>query len=328
MTMKPHERDQKTAAIRQRIESIRGQSADAVVKGNHPAKYGLFKGSMPFLEEAITLANEIHGIDLKLLPDDILYNLDAATTDMANAYMAIANYTPASGADEQQWNREADDLARSLDTMRRPVYQLTAGYIAEQRLRSLPEIATVLENAMKKMDEVATLAGATRQAIARSTVARFATDFEKTANEHARFAGRWLCGSAMLAAVTVATALAFLFYAQPVGEMTSAPAWQTVVTKVVVVSIFYYAAVWSSRMYRAHRHLAVVNKHRQNALETFQAFTQSADKDSEIKNAVLLETTRCIFSPGVSGYLKEEEENPASRIVEVLKTFGPSGKGG
>ena len=71
----------------------------------------------------------------------------------------------------------------------------------------------------------------------------------------------------------------------------------------------------------------VVNGHRQNALTTFQTFVKAAgDEDKETKNAVLLEATRCIFSPMSTGYLGGDQETPNSSIVEVLtRTVGTVG---
>lgn len=115
--------------------------------------------------------------------------------------------------------------------------------------------------------------------------------------------------------------LIFTSFMPPLTDMGDPATIQRIITKIIVISIFYYAALWSSRNYRSHRHLSVVNKHRQSALSTFETFVNAA-ADQQTKNAVLLEATHCIFSPAVSGYLGADEENPSNRIVEVLKTVG------
>jgi hypothetical protein len=78
----------------------------------------------------------------------------------------------------------------------------------------------------------------------------------------------------------------------------------------------------AAKNYRTHRHLVVVNQHRQSALRTFEAFIKAASGDDQTKNAVLLEATRCIFAPANTGYLGGEEENPSNRIIEIFKTVG------
>ena len=81
-----------------------------------------------------------------------------------------------------------------------------------------------------------------------------------------------------------------------------------------------YLTVWAARNYRAHRHLQVVNEHRQKALTTFDMFAAAA-KDEATKNFVLVEVTRCIFAPTSTGYSGEEPAGPADRIIEIVKTF-------
>ena len=126
--------------------------------------------------------------------------------------------------------------------------------------------------------------------------------------------------------VPVLVAIASIFLLLPTGTLGDPGTVQRIITKLVIISIFYFAALWASRNYRSHRHLSVVNKHRQSALSTFETFVKAAN-DDQTKNAVLLEATHCIFSPAVSGYLGAEEEGPANRIIEILKTAGSSGSG-
>ncbi|MER3328668.1 MAG: hypothetical protein RIF34_03740, partial [Candidatus Kapaibacterium sp.] len=71
--------------------------------------------------------------------------------------------------------------------------------------------------------------------------------------------------------------------------------------------------------YNAQRHNQTVNKHRHNALLTFEAFT-SATEDENTKNAVLLEATRTIFSNQRTGYLKEDKETDNNTIIEYIKS--------
>ena len=79
--------------------------------------------------------------------------------------------------------------------------------------------------------------------------------------------------------------------------------------------------VWTGRVYKAHRHNYVINKHRQNALRTFEAFVKAA-KDEQTKSAVLLQATQCIFSPQPTGYLTHEAEPSGSpQILEIIRSM-------
>jgi hypothetical protein len=75
----------------------------------------------------------------------------------------------------------------------------------------------------------------------------------------------------------------------------------------------------SLRTYRAHRHNYVINKHRQNALQTFRAFSQQANADPATKSAVLLQATQCIFAPQATGYTTQEADSNYSPIIEIVR---------
>src|SRR5258708_34475555 len=93
---------------------------------------------------------------------------------------------------------------------------------------------------------------------------------------------------------------------------------QQVLTRAVVILFGVYLTVWSARNYRAQRHLNIVNDHRARALLTFGTFVHAA-ADRTTKNAVLVETTRSIFSAGSTGYVGGEDDSGAERLVALIK---------
>jgi hypothetical protein len=166
-----------------------------------------------------------------------------------------------------------------------------------------------------------------RDTAAQAGVTHHAQTFRAIASGHEKASRWWLLSAGGFILLTVGLAYLFLFYAPAFGGLNDAATIQRIVSKVVALSILYYAALWSAKNYRTHRHLAVLNAHRQSALHTFDAFIKAASGDDQTKNAVLLEATRCIFTPANTGYLgASEEDSQGSRIVEIVKTVG-SGTG-
>jgi len=160
-----------------------------------------------------------------------------------------------------------------------------------------------------------------RRAAAEAGVSQHAIFFKQEADEHKTAAKLWLKITTLLGVGTLVLAVVVAM-AYIVGWITLTPehAFQAAIAKIVLFSILYFAIVWSGRNYRAHQHNYVVNKHRQNALGTFEAFVKAAS-DEATKNAVLLRSTEAIFSPGVSGYLAGEKDKSATapQIIEILK---------
>ena len=79
-------------------------------------------------------------------------------------------------------------------------------------------------------------------------------------------------------------------------------------------------------MCKAQLHNYVVNKHRQNALSTFETFVKSTD-DNDTKNAVLIQATRSIFSPQHTGFSAQEGESSTSPAIhEIIRNVIGSSK--
>jgi hypothetical protein len=81
------------------------------------------------------------------------------------------------------------------------------------------------------------------------------------------------------------------------------------------------ASIAATRIYRAQLHNETVNKHRQNALTTFEAFANAADDDLT-KSAVLTQATQCIFSPQHTGFIADDRESTGyPQIFEMVRTI-------
>lgn len=76
----------------------------------------------------------------------------------------------------------------------------------------------------------------------------------------------------------------------------------------------------AARNYATHKHNAVVNRHRQNALLTYRALVAAAgEKGTE--DVVLAHAASCIFSPQDTGFSGARgEANPGTRAVLELLT--------
>ena len=77
---------------------------------------------------------------------------------------------------------------------------------------------------------------------------------------------------------------------------------QLTVTKLLLFMILSYLLFLSVRNFMSHTHNAVVNRHRQNALLTFEALVE-ASQDKDTKDIILTHAASCIFSPQETGYI-------------------------
>ena len=145
--------------------------------------------------------------------------------------------------------------------------------------------------------------GQVQRAAAEVGVAQHAVHFKDEAAEHLKLSRYWLYAAGLLGFATAAFGVFSLYYYQTTGiSLTTAQSVQLAISKLVVFSVLYFAAIWSGKTYRAKWHNYVVNKHRQNALSTFETFVKAAG-DEQTKNAVLYRQLNLSSFPRTPGLL-------------------------
>jgi len=94
---------------------------------------------------------------------------------------------------------------------------------------------------------------------------------------------------------------------------------QLITSKVLIFGVIAYMLILAAKNFLSNKHNAIVNRHRQNALLTFNALVDAA-KDEESKDIVLSQAASCIFSPQDTGYAKTSGDSSASNktVVELV----------
>ncbi len=139
---------------------------------------------------------------------------------------------------------------------------------------------TILENARGVIEEV-------RRIAEEAGVSQRAYYFKSEADKNELEAKPWLYSTIGLALVTAALSVGLTVrYLFVLPTLTPSQSVQLAIPKLFLFSLLLSATIWTGRTYRAHRHNAVVNRYRQNALASFEAFAQAASGDQETKSAV------------------------------------------
>ena len=141
---------------------------------------------------------------------------------------------------------------------------------------------------------------AIRQTAAERGVSEQAAFFSNEAEKHGEWADTWRKRVWWAAGILAAYAVLSIFLPliPPLKEVGTV---QLAVSKALVFIVLGYPLFFCARNYAAHRHNAVVNRHRQNALQTYRALVE-ANKNPENADIVLTQAARFIFAPQGSGY--------------------------
>lgn len=290
------------------------------------------------------LLNTLRRIRLDCFPPD---RLDASASAV---HLAITTFHEMANFDPQEGNLK-DRRAALIDQCNRAWSEVAAqvipylGFSELERVRTFEsrlseeineksraviknleaEYATTQTNLQKLMTDAERTLTAAKEAAADIGITSEAKHFQTEASRHARAAQGWLCAAAIVALGIIMYTLKVLEpHLQQIIKAPNTTA-QTIlpvtIARLVIVSVLWYALIWTTRNFAASRHNFVINRHRENAISTFRAFVESPRDDQQTRNAILMQAAKCIFDPQQSGYLRTDSDQPApsGQIIEIFR---------
>jgi hypothetical protein len=179
--------------------------------------------------------------------------------------------------------------------------------------------AQQLTDSMKNAEaEAQRVLAEVRKTAAEAGVSQQARYFADQAQIHSTAAGEWQKYTVGLSALLVLfAALSVLLGFTILEPKTGYQAVQLSIAKVLIFSTLAYLLFLSARTLLAHRHNEIVNKHRQNALLTFNALAEAASSE-QTREVVLTHASACIFAPQESGFAKPAGGQTPQSLIEVL----------
>ncbi|NKC12649.1 MAG: hypothetical protein GKR94_10740 [Gammaproteobacteria bacterium] len=161
-----------------------------------------------------------------------------------------------------------------------------------------------------------------RSVAAEQGVSQQAHHFKEEAEKHEANAETWRSRTTKLAIGLGVYSVGSLFIHKVPGldPSDTYQSIQLVTSKVLIFGVIAYMLFLSARNFLSHKHNAILNKHRQNALLTFKALTDAA-KEEENRDIVLNHASSCIFSPQDTGYVRASRNQSTgtnTSLVELL----------
>jgi type II secretory pathway pseudopilin PulG len=103
---------------------------------------------------------------------------------------------------------------------------------------------------------------------------------------------------------------------------------QLMVSKVLIFGVLSFVLFLAARSYLAQKHNAIVSRHRQEALQTYQALVDAAGDEAN-RDIILTHAAACIFGPQPTGYSQDSSANTpsAKSVVELLGSSVAKGHG-
>ena len=295
-----------------------------------------FKSGEVAFKKVIDFFLNFQGKDFSGFPEKSQKRIKSLTDNIIAKFTEVEKFVPSNHSD---YATAQNNLIAGINQAYTEAFDLLAPllpyiiYLSSNNL-NVPTIEALMNLVHEEQDkikqetsqlksELESIVESARKAAGTIGVAKFSVIFEKESAEHERVAKTWLNRTFGVLILLVIVGFLFVVLTYCFGQsLTETPALiQLTVAKLLILTVLFYALNLCSKNYKAHKHNSLLNKHRQNALDTFEAFVKSAGDDNQTKNAVLLETTRTIFSNQQTGYLSGENEvEMPSRIIEIIKS--------
>ncbi len=287
----------------------------------------------------IRLYNQLGLSTLEDLPDGILIQIKQTADADFNRFQQALDFDPTT-VENQNPKQPRDQIVQQVVSAYDPTFQKLFPFIsygtsksvdfqrmeneARAMLQNVKDEATGITGELAAQQEQAeNVLADVRKVAAEQGVSQQAIYFKDESESHEVAAEYWKIKTVQAAIVLGIYAFCTLFihklaWFKPEDNLQ---ALQLMTSKVLIFGVIAYLLFLAAKNFLSHKHNAIVNKHRQNALMTYKALTDAAVTE-ETKDIVLNHAASCIFSPQDTGYIKNENSGSQAgagrSIIELM----------
>lgn len=293
-----------------------------------------FSGAVDPAQQLIDLYKRLSITALQDFPDQILTPIRDNANNHYQLFSQILDFDPS----QQDPSSARTNLINQVKSAYQPAFQALHPYIsyslhrsadfqrldadARATLQAIEDKSNKISaNLGKHEKDAKTALDEIRRVAAEEGVTKQAAHFNVEFEHHTKEANRWQ-GYAVKLAITLgifAIISLFLHKIPILNPENTYDAVQLSISKFLIFFVVAYMLFLSAKNFLNHKHNAIVNKHRQNALMTHTALVEASGDDG-VRDAVLLQAASCIFSPQSTGYSSNSESDTSNQksMVEIL----------
>ena len=301
-----------------------------------------FQEAVAPAERVIKLFRQFPIVFLDELPDDQKQILRQNADTLFNIMKQILEFKVTQGdayATRNSLIQQLKDQYQSLFNQLHPIISYGAtrqsDFAAMERdfrakVQSAEDAATEQMSKLSKLGEEAQrVLDEVRKTAAEHGVSQQAIYFQNESVDHDKEAAKWQTRTVGTAIGLGAYALvsAFAHKWEWLAPVDTYQAFQLGLSKVLIFAVLAYMLLLCARNFLSHKHNAIVNKHRQNALLTFNALVDAAGND-ERRDVILTYAAACIFSPQETGYTKAGAGGQGDMPLNIIQALPKLAAGG
>lgn len=318
------------------LEAVQAIDPQSIARTDALGQAMGFVDSVPTMSRIVALFNMLPAKQIIELPANQWKNIGAEGSSVITLYARIMEFNPNlsnnAGPDraaligelESKFEQSFNSLGPAVNFFAardRDMSKLDAE-VQEMLTRNNVEIIEHTASLAKTKEAAERILNDVRSLATKSGVSHQAEHFGSEATSHDGLAVTWqkyTVGAIVLLGVSALLAFAFGVLYEPKSTQQSI---QIALGKLLVFTTLASLLYLCARTLLAHRHNAIVNKHRQNALLTFNALAEAASSE-QTREVVLTHASACIFSPQESGFNKSSQHSMQSQALEVIPRIFP-----
>lgn len=315
--------------------SILSKGIDKLIRTDELGQQLDFSTGEEVFKKTFEVITPLKGADLSNIPYEILEKFEIELSSVRNDFGQILSFSPKKSTQPENIRNQlianVDRRQTSLFNATYPIltflmyYGKGFGKTSQDIRSSLKEVEAtkkhISEKSEKMLAEIDSILAISQKTAGALGVTEYSKIFQEESDEHQRTARSWLKATIGLMVLLVVVGFVPIIFSDFIDTNNNYSLIQLAVTKILVLTVLFYGLNLCAKNYRSHTHNSILNKHRQNALRTFETFVKASGEDNQTKNAVLLEATRTIFTNQQTGYINGENEAEfPSRIIEIIKS--------
>lgn len=316
------------------LERIQAFDTDLLPRENDLGKSFAFHNAVAPAQRLVELYNRLGVSALDDLPQQALTKIQTQANTDYNRFDEILRFDP----EQQNAKAQKDTLITQIGSSYQTTFNALHPYIsyslhrtadfkrlesdaraalqairdqADDVAKSMAADKEASEQVLKDIRKVAEEQGVTQQAI---YFGESAAKHETLTDKWRKYTIRVAIGLGVYAFLSL-----FLHHIPGLDPANTYQAIQVAVSKVLMFTVISYMLYLCARNFMSHKHNAIVDRHRQNALMTYKALVDAAG-DSPNKEVILVQAAACIFAPQNTGYGGDSapQQPGAKSVVEFL----------
>lgn len=265
-----------------------------------------------FFKGAVEPAKQLQGLVAKLNTDNAPLLSRNSANELHRSLKRVSTLFNDAVKLEAQGKKPLGDIVNDFRTAHFEAIDSLPKYIeylADERTESQKldeanaEIEALIERAGSVMARAEETINQMTQAAEEAVTSGYASYFYSAEIIHEKGSRFWQAVIIVIALLLIA----FAFFAPSIYQserFANVDPLQLSLSKVLVFSVFATYLIVSIRSYSAHKHNALVNRHRKNAMLTFRSMIDAADETTN-RDVILAYAAVCIFAPQSTGLIRE-----------------------